>query len=68
MIYVSSHMGSPFINLILGLEYQNGCIKGYRPDMKIPSSDHESADQIGPDDIWSMSFRGGNPTPPDVPN
>jgi len=31
--------------------------------MKIPSSDPESAHQIGPDDISIMSFRGGNPTP-----
>jgi hypothetical protein len=30
--------------------------------VKIPSSDPESAHQIGPDDIWFMSFRGGNPT------
>jgi len=30
--------------------------------MKIPSSDPESAHQIGPDDIWFMSFGGGDPT------
>src|ERR1700727_2082205 len=30
--------------------------------MKIPSSDPESAHQIGSDDIWFMSFRGGNST------
>ncbi len=63
MIYGSSHTGSLVVNLILGLYHRNGCIKGYRPDMKIPSSDPESAHQIGPNDIWFMSFRGGNPTP-----
>ena len=63
MIYGSSHVGSLWVNLILGLEHSNGCIQGYRPDMKIPSSDPESAHQIGPDDILFMSFRGGNPTP-----
>ncbi len=62
MIYGSSHMGSLVVNLILGSDHQNGCIKGYRPDMKIPSSDPESAHQIGLDGIWFMSFRGGNPT------
>jgi hypothetical protein len=63
MIYGSSHVGSLWVNLILGLEYRNCCIKGYRQDMKIPSSDPESAHQIGPDDIWFMSFREGNLTP-----
>jgi len=63
MIYGPSHVGSLWVNLILGLEHQNGCIKGYRPDMKIPSSDPESAHQIGPDDIWFMSFGRGNLTP-----
>ena len=62
MIYGSSHMGSLLVNLIVGLDHHNGCIKGYRPDMKIPSSDPESAHQIGPNDIWFMSFRGGNLT------
>jgi len=61
-------MGSLVVNLILGLYHRNGCIKGYRPDMKIPSSDPESAHQIGPNDIWFMSFRGGNPTPLGVSN
>jgi hypothetical protein len=36
--------------------------------MKIPSSDPESSPQIGPDNIWFMSFRGGNLTPSGVPN
>ena len=63
MMYGSSHVGSLLVNLILGLELWNGCIKGYRPGMKIPSSDPESAHQIGPDDIWFMSFGEGNPTP-----
>jgi hypothetical protein len=31
--------------------------------MKIPSSDPESAHQIGSDDILFMSFRGGNQNP-----
>jgi len=62
MIYGSSHMSSPLVNLILGLEHRNGCIKGYRPDMKMPSSNPESTHQIGPDDIWFMSFKGGNLT------
>jgi len=63
IVYRSSHMGTLLVNLILGLDYRNGCIKGYRPDMKIPSSDPESAHQIGPNDIWFMSFRGGNLNP-----
>jgi len=62
MIYESSHMGSLLVNLILGLEHQNGCIKGYRPDIRMPSSYPESAHQIGLDDIWFVSFRGGNLT------
>jgi len=62
MIYGSSHMGSLVVNLILGSDHQNGCIKGYRPDMKIPSSDPGSAHQIDHNDMWFMSFRGGNPT------
>jgi hypothetical protein len=55
--------GLTLVNLILGLEHWNGCIKGHRADMKIPSSDPESAHQIGPNNIWFMSFRGGHPTP-----
>jgi len=62
MIYESSHRGSLLVNLILGLEHQNGCIEGYRPDIRMPSSYPESAHQIGPDDIWFVSFRGGNLT------
>ena len=62
MIYGSSHVGSLWVNLILGLEHWNGCIKGYRPDMKIPFSDPDSTHQIGPDDIWFMLFRGGDLT------
>jgi hypothetical protein len=48
MIHGSSHM---LVNLILGLEHQNGCIESYMPDMRT-SSDPESACQIGLDDIW----------------
>jgi len=62
MIYESSHMSSLLVNLILGLEHWNGCIKGYRPDTKIPLSDPDSTHQIGSDDIWFMPFRGGNLT------
>jgi hypothetical protein len=58
MIHWSSHMVT-LANPILGLEHQNGCIK---PDMGILFSDSESAYQIGPDDIWFMSFRGGDLT------
>ena len=39
------------VNLILGLENQNGHIKGYRPEMKIHFSNPESAHQIGLDYI-----------------
>jgi hypothetical protein len=52
-----------WVNPILGLEYQNIHSKSDRPDMKMPSSDPESAHQIGPDDIWFMSFGGGDLTP-----
>ena len=53
-------MGSPLVNLILGLEHQNGCIKGHRQDVRMPSSYPESAHQLGPDNIWFKSFRGGD--------
>ena len=60
--YRPTYVVSLWVNPILGLKYWNIHSKGNRPDMKIPSSDPESAHQIGPDDIWFMSFRGGNPT------
>jgi len=44
--YMDHHMGSLVVNLILGSDHQNGCIKGYRQDMKIPFSDPWSAHQI----------------------
>jgi hypothetical protein len=62
-MYRPTYVVSLWVNPILGLEYQNIHSKGDRSDMKIPSSDPESAHQIGPDDIWFMSFGGGNPTP-----
>jgi hypothetical protein len=49
---------SLLVNLILGLEYQNICSKGDRPDMKIPSSDPPSVHQIGPDNVLMTSVRG----------
>jgi len=54
--YRPTYVVSLWVNLILGLEYYNICSKSDRPDMKIPSSDPESAHQIGPDDIWFMSL------------
>jgi hypothetical protein len=47
-----------WVNLILGLEYQNIHSKGDRPDMKIPSSDPPSAHWIGPDDVLMTSVGG----------
>src|SRR5882762_1306940 len=35
-------MGTLLVNLILGLDYRNGCIKGYRSATKILYADSES--------------------------
>ena len=46
MIYGSSHMGSILVNLILGLDHWNGCIKGYRSATKILCADSESPQKL----------------------
>jgi hypothetical protein len=60
--YRPTYVVSLWVNLILGLKYQNIHSKSDRSDMKTPSSDPESAYQIDPDNIWFMLFRGGNLT------
>jgi len=56
--YRPTYVASLWVNLILGLEYQNIYSKGDRPDMKIPSSDPPSVHQIGPDDVLMTSVGG----------
>ena len=53
--YRPTYVASLWVNLILGLEYQNIYSKGDRPDMKISSSDPPSVHQIGPDDVLMTS-------------
>ena len=59
-IYRSTHIMLLWVNLILGLEYQNSYNVSYKLDIKIPISDPESVHQIGPDGIWIKSFGGGH--------
>ena len=66
--YRTTYVVSFLVNLILKLEYQNICNKSNRSDMKIPSSDHESAHQIGQIIYSSCHLEEKTWPPPGVSN